>query len=162
MGSGVGCLGIEIGIGDIITIVIAAVFGAVATGLYRDWQDSRAQKRELRGLLGLILAEVVYNQAIILNTTLDDAAANSGVQRLQTGTWDKVMDRLAQLLTDEEDLVVLTKYYGMVRLLSKSTTADTGRRKVVELLTPYEAKVKGIVKKHQSRKNQGWARLSGD
>ncbi len=134
--------------------VAGAVFGAAANGYVRGREVKQMQTRERRGLLGLIDNEVRYNTTLMATVTDDNATQH--VRSLRTDTWDKVMDRLAQLLPNE-DLHELTKCYGFVRLLHMSPPLEgqpisQQKRQEIEMVERYDATIIPIVALH---KNQG-------
>lgn len=110
----------EVDLSTVLAALIGAVFGAAANGWVRGQETKRMQKRECKGLLRLINNEVAYNTALLqsfLDKFSDDYEVDVAVKvsDLRTETWDKVMDRLAQLL-EREDLISLSSYYGNIRL----------------------------------------------
>jgi hypothetical protein len=109
----------------LVGAVAGGIVGAWANSWYRDRDAKKTEDRERKGLLQLITFEVIYNTAVlvhVLRMISDDATAAGNadvrvqtVSALRTEAWDKVMDRLARLLPDE-DLDELNLYYGEIRL----------------------------------------------
>jgi hypothetical protein len=66
--------------------LVAAIVGAWANGLYRDWQDKKARKRERNGLLMLIYYEASFNDTGLKIATPHPTKVI--VDTLRTDAWD--------------------------------------------------------------------------
>jgi hypothetical protein len=136
-------------LGDFLLIVISAFGGAWANSWYRGREDKRQRKRELYGLLRLIDSEVKYNIIVIEGFSGDkDATAinKDAIESLRTDTWDKVQDKLAQLL-QTDDLTDLIRYYGIVRLLKIDPHGV--RKENVEDVLAFETTASSLTQKYQ-------------
>jgi hypothetical protein len=103
--------------------LVGAIIGAVANGLYRDWQDKKAQKRERNGLLMLIYYEVNFNDSGLKSAT--PYPTKIIADTLRTDAWDKAQAKLAQELPIDY-VQQLAHYYGQIMLLKAwSSVEDT-------------------------------------
>jgi hypothetical protein len=104
--------------------LVGAILGAWANGLYRDWQDKKARRRERVGLLTLIFYEVDFNDSGLKVATLGPARTIIA-HNLRTDAWDEAQSKLAPELPFEY-LRQLAHYYGQIKLLKALPLAGNG------------------------------------
>ncbi len=137
----------DFGIGDVIAAFIGAIFGATATGWVSSWRERRHNKSELRGLLRLISSEMHYNDTLMEGFHDTPEGYAEAMLELRTDTWDKVAERLAQLLSSDRDLSLLVFYYGYIRLM-QIDPSQTTREHIAELRSCTEV-ADGIAAKYR-------------
>jgi gas vesicle protein len=123
-------------VGALLGAVIGGFVGAFANGLVRDWQDRKAQDRELKGLLYLIGVEIAHNRDSLKNmhdlwrSTMDQIHAHHLDQdtayaslfenlrklHLTREDWDTTKVKLSQLLPND-DLRTLSNHYEWVAVV---------------------------------------------
>jgi len=141
----------EFGIGDVFAAFIGALFGATANGWVSSLRERRHKTSELRGLLRLISSEMHYNHAILAGYEADPeehddpAGYDEALFKLRTDTWDQVSERLAQLLSSDEDLNLLVWYYGYIRIMQVDPSQVTDKH--VAALRTYAEVADGIAAK---------------
>ena len=113
--------------------VVGANIGAFANGLYRDWQDRKAQRRERDGLLRIIDSEVYENNAVLEGMIDYPGLADQYPSRaaVVTDAWDQAQGRMAQLLPSDH-FTLLVRHYASVRrirVVLKDPEAPTSKRK---------------------------------
>ncbi len=96
--------------------LVGVVVGAVANGLYRDWQDKRTRTRERVGLLRIVDAEIYENNRLLQIIKKDpDLTKYPSMSSLSTSAWDQSRTRLADLLSkDQEHLFSLVRHYALI------------------------------------------------
>ncbi len=96
--------------------LVGVVVGAVANGLYRDWQDKRTRIRERVGLLRIVDAEIYENNRLLQIIKKDpDLTKYPSMSSLSTSAWDQSRTRLADLLSkDQEHLFSLVRHYALI------------------------------------------------
>jgi len=141
----------EFGIGDVIAAFIGAIIGAAANGWVSNRRERRHKTSELRGLLRLVSAEMHYNHALLAGFEGTDeghgeaAGYDEAMLKLRTDTWDQVSERLAQLLSSDEDLNLLVWYYGYIRIMQVDPSQVTDKH--VAALRTYAEVADGIAAK---------------
>jgi hypothetical protein len=112
----------EISIGDLILIVISAIFGASLNSWYRDQEAKKAQEQERDSLLRLIDVEVYENMAVLKDMRTDLAISDKYPSRaaLSTDAWDQSRARLARLRAGDRDHIFdLVRHYASVRRIGR-------------------------------------------
>jgi hypothetical protein len=139
----------EFGIGDVIAAFVGAIFGATANAWVNNWREQKHQNSELRGLLRLISSEMHYNDAVMQGFEGATEGHEEAILQLRTDTWDQVSERLAQLLSSDEDLDMLVYYYGYIRLLriDPSQIPDTQMAEIRSEVKSFTVVADGIAAK---------------
>jgi hypothetical protein len=101
---------------NLLPIIVAALIGAYANGLYRDHQDKQAREREGEGLLRIIDAELYENNRLLRNIKESaDIAKYPSQSHLSTDAWDQSRARLGQFLSrDAGHIFTLNRHYTLV------------------------------------------------
>jgi hypothetical protein len=149
----------------VVGAVIGAIIGAFANGLYRDWQDKKAQDKERNALLLLVDAEVVGHIRIIEDAVEDQQSAAQHQQTPKhaaldkvlnhyrtprTEDWDRAKERLAQLLPADHMKAIIIYYKALkdiVDITSQEETAQYRTRLLAGLGLPLVAQARAIREK---------------
>ncbi len=116
----------------VLQILLGGILGVLVTQIVTSVREGRERKRERRGLLRILLAEVSYNQTVlkVINTAFRAGMKRAAEQTLAdediyTDTWEATRLELAHHLSSEE-FAVLAGYYFNLVMLKKKPTAQLG------------------------------------
>jgi len=108
-------------------ILGAGLIGAVGTYFLREYEQTRARRRELRGLLRLVAGEIARNVSTLkwYEKNPQVVIAASPEKLLKTRNWDENRVRLAQLMKSGERFDKIFTYYDVV---AKTEDAELWKR----------------------------------
>lgn len=101
--------------------LIGVIVGAVATGLVRAYQDWMGRRRERKGLLRIIDAEVYENNEVLKEMITDPDLAEQYPSRraaLSANAWQQSRARLAQLLRPDHIKSLVAHYASISRIMA--------------------------------------------
>jgi hypothetical protein len=106
----------------------AAIVGAAAAYIVREFEAWRSRRRELKGLLRLLSVEIEYNEHLLrvfeeYPRAIGEVAAGAG---LLTRAWEENRERIAQLIKHSEDLQYLADYFMNVDVFEKGRLVQQG------------------------------------
>lgn len=110
-------------VGAILSLV---VLGAVVIYLLSEWSDRRQRKRELKGLLRILDAEIAGNERLL--QIFDEHpvwVARAPDYSLQTRAWEDVRVRLAQLLRSSKQFDDIANYYENIQAVERYRLVGT-------------------------------------
>jgi hypothetical protein len=110
----------EINVGDLILIIISAIFGASLNSWYRSWEAKKVQEQEREGLLYLIDAELHGNELKLQNLIQDpNRIEYPRLTAPKTEDWNQAKHRLTQLLPAEH-IAPLVAYYEAAQAIANA------------------------------------------
>ena len=107
---------------QLIQVIPIGVIGAAAVAyLFRECEARQARKRELKGLLRLLVVEIAYNQMVFEHLEEFPEATSQLAEGagLQTRAWEENRARIAELIKDSDDLQHFADYFMNVAVVEK-------------------------------------------
>jgi hypothetical protein len=99
----------------LVGAVVGAIVGAGANSWYRNREEKKAQRRELRGLMTLVAAEHAHHYPTLRLLASEPSLVDArSVTNLQTAVWDDTKVKLALLLSTDR-VVALVRYYDQIQ-----------------------------------------------